>query len=130
MNGTLASGVTLTTTPTLATNTAKCRGAAKHSIDISWTPGVSGNILTVLVLFRADIAAGNASWIQSHTWSASAGAKTRTNDSYTLTASGTSEHLLSIPIVDKPAQEYTIKYSEDSSGGAGKGTITAYWTSC
>lgn len=129
MQGTLSQSVALTTTPTASTTTAKPDGRSKHIVDVYWTPGVTGNILTVLVEFRPNINTGNAGWIQSHTWSSTAGARTKTNDSYTYTASGTSEQAISIPIFEHPAQEFRIKISEDSTGGVGKGTYTAYWTS-
>lgn len=129
MNGTLASAVALTTSATASTNTAKCRGASKHSIILMWTPGTSGNVLTVTVEHRADIATGDEGWVQTGTWSATAGAKTWTANSYTYTASGTSEVSTSIPL-EEPFQEYRIKYAESEAGGATKGTITAYWTSC
>ena len=100
-------------------------GAAKHCIVLYWTPGVTGNILTIKIFMRPRTNSDDATFIQEMTWSSAAGTHTRTLDDYQFTATGTTEVGLFIT-VEQAFDEVRISYAEDSTGGAGKGTLTAY----
>ena len=106
-------------------NVSQAGGAAKHCIVLYWTPGVTGNILTIKVFMRPRINSDDATFIQEMTWSSAAGTHTRTLDDYQFTAADTDEVALYITL-EQAFDEVRISYAEDSTGGAGKGTLTAY----
>lgn len=116
---TIASAVALTTTPTASTKTVKCKSYNKHRIQLDWTPGTSGNILTVTVETRTD----GGEWTQEMSWGSTPGARTRTKESYTHTATGTTVDPSYIQL-DTLADELRVKYSESEDGSSTKGTIT------
>jgi len=120
----LATAVALTGTPTASTAAAEPKGAAKHKLWLYWTPGTSGNVLTVTIEIRPRTNTG-ATWVQELVWSSGSGAHTKTNESYTHTATGTSVVGLYVDL-ETAADEVQIKYSESDAGSATRGTITAY----
>lgn len=115
----IASAVALTTTATASTKTVKCKSALKHRIQLDWTPGTSGNVLTATVETRTN----GGEWTQEMSWGSAPGARTRTLESYTHTATGTTLTPLYLT-VETLADELRVKYTESEAGGVTKGTIT------
>jgi hypothetical protein len=116
----IASAVALTTTPTESTKTVKCKSALKHRIQLDWTPGTAANVLTVTIETRVT----GGQWTQEMSWGTTPGARTRTAESYTHTAAGTTVTPLYVTF-EGLADELRIKYSESEAGSSTKGTITA-----
>ncbi len=124
----LASALQLTASSTAATNTSIVEGMSYHTLDFAWTPGTSGNVLTVIIEHRVN-AVTNGPWTQEMDWNESpAGTYTRTLKQYQHTATGTTEVPLSV-LFEQHAGEVRIKVSESIAGGVTLGTITAYLTS-
>lgn len=127
----LASGVTLTSTLAASTNVAPVSGLGSHTIHLLWTPGTSGNILTVAIDFRVQTNAGaGTTFAQELTWGEStvvSGTRTntRTLEQYKFTSTGTTEVGLYINVKCN-AGDLQIRYAESIDGGASLGTITAY----
>ena len=115
----LASAVALTTSD-VSSVTANIAGSDQHTVYVEWTPGTSGNVLTVKLWTRADSA---SQWTQEQEWDGS-GTKTRTLIQYQHTATGTTvvPMVFSVP---QQGQEFKITFTESEAGGATKGTITA-----
>lgn len=126
----LANGTALTTTPTAGT-TAKIDGRFQHIIRVFWTPGTSGNVLTINPQTRCLFGASStdAAWTPDMEWSSTPGAKTKTDNSYTHTASGTDEIGLTI-IVPAGGDELRVLVSESEDGSSTKGTYKLKVYSC
>lgn len=118
---TLASAVALTTTPTASSKAAKVKHCNNHSIYVLWTPGTSGNVLTLTVETSPD---GGTTWFQDMQLADSSGTKTRQLVQFQHTATGTTATYHRIDLTDIESEEIRVKYSESEAGGATKGTIT------
>lgn len=127
----LASAVALTTSATASTRTANVNGTLYHTLMINWTPGTTGNVLTVSVEYSLDdvqTADASSTWFQEMGWSLSSGHYTRTLIDVQHTAASTTAVPLIYPVADGEAvnaKKIRIKYAESEAGGATKGTITA-----
>lgn len=118
----------LTVTPTASTNTAVVEGMCGHTLDLEWTPGVTGNILTVLIQHRNN-GVTDGQWTQEMVWKENpAGTLTRTLMQLVHTSVSTAVVPLSF-FFQGHYGEVRLIVSEDSSGGAGKGTLATTLTS-
>ena len=117
----LASAVALTTSPVASTQSSIV-GCDKHAIYVLWTPGTSGNVLTITVETSPD----GTNWCQDMVTPNSGGALTAQRLTFTHTATGTTLVTFRLDVNDVQGDRLRIKYSESEAGGATKGTITAY----
>jgi hypothetical protein len=115
----IASAVALTTTATASTKTVKCKSALKHRIQFDWTPGTTGNVLTLTIESRTN----GGQWTQEMSWGSSPGVRTKTAESYTHTAASTTLVPMYVTF-EGLADELRVKYTESEAGGVTKGTIT------
>lgn len=120
----LASALALTGSAAASTNTAIVGGMAYHTLHFDYTPGASGNVLTITIEERINEAT-NSGWAQECEWNESpAGTWTRTLKQYKFTSTGTTE----VPIViafQMNTDEVRIKASETGTNG----TYNAWLTS-
>lgn len=122
LNAVLATATALTTTQA-AGETTRIDGSLQQVVYIMWTPGTSGNVLTVSPQTRCVINGTGGAWAPDMEWSASPGTKTKTDNTYTFTASGVSEVTLRI-MVPLGGDELRVLASESEAGGATKGTYS------
>lgn len=115
----IASAVALTTTLTASTKTVKSRNADKFRIQVDWTPGTSGNVLT----FAVDTRTKDGQWTQEMSWGNSPGTRTRTLEQYQHTASGTTLVPLFLNF-EAVCDELRVRYAESEAGSATKGTVS------
>ena len=114
----------LTSTPTASTNTAVVQGMNYHTLHFDYTPGASGNVLTITIEGRVN-AVTNSAYAQEMEWNESpAGTWTRTLKQYKFTSSGTSKISLVI-VFQMHTGEIRIKASETGTNG----TYDAWLTS-
>lgn len=106
--------------------TANVQGNYYHTLHLEWTPGVTGNIFTVKIYTRAS--SGTGQWTQDMTWANSSGTITRTLSKLQHTAASTTVVPLRYDFTGQ-AEDLKFVYNEDSTGGAGKGTLVATLTS-
>lgn len=119
----------LTTSLTASTNTSITEGYNYHTLELAWTPGTSGNILTVTIEHRALNAVTNGPWTQDMKWNESpAGTLTRQVLQLKETATGTTELGLYYTFPNH-GDEYRIKVAESEDGSSTKGTLSAWLTS-
>ncbi len=124
----LCSAQVLTASAVDSTNTSMTEGMCAHTLDIFWTPGTTGNVLTVTIFHRVK-ASTDSSYVQDMQWNDSpAGTYTRTLNLIQHTATGTSEVPLSYFFAGHKG-EVKIQVTESVAGGVTLGTITAYLTS-
>lgn len=120
----LATALALTGTASPATNAALVEGMNYHTLHFDYTPGASGNVLTVTIEGRVN-AVTNGGWAQESEWNESpAGTWTRTTKQYKFTSTGTSEVPLYMTF-EGHFGEIRIKASETGSNG----TYNAWLTS-
>jgi hypothetical protein len=97
----------------------KLDGTYYHTLFLEWTPGVTGNILLVKVFTRKD---ANGQWTQEMDWTNTSGTYTRVVAQLSHTAASTTVVPLRYHFTGQGEDVY-FTYSEDSTGGASKGTL-------
>lgn len=99
--------------------TAKVDSMFNHTLFLEWTPGVSGNILLVKIFTRAD---ADSQWTQEMDWTNTSGTYTRVAAELKHVATGTTVVPMKYHFTGQGEDIY-FTYQEDSTGGAGKGTL-------
>ncbi len=121
----LATTVTLTGSAVDSTNTSMTEGMCAHTLDFEYTPGASGNVLTVTI-FHRNKGSTDGAYTQEMQWNDSpAGTYVRTLNQLQFTATGTSLVPLSF-FFQGHYGEVKIQYTES---GSVFGTISAMLTS-
>ncbi len=124
----VCSALATTNASAAATNTINVGGASYHTLYIDWTPGVSGNILKLLIQGRIN-GATDSSWFQETEWNESpTGTFTPVLRQLNVTATGTT--IVSYQYVFQfHAEQIRVMVLETDDGGATKGTISMYLSS-
>lgn len=120
LNSVVTTGTNLTTTPTSA-GTVNIDGQLQHIVYVFWTPGTVGNVLTINPQTTILVNDSARAWTPDMDWSAAAGAKTKTDNTYTHTATGVTEVGLRI-LVPAGGDVMRVLASESEAGGATKGS--------
>jgi len=116
------SNATATTNAYQNSATTEINGNLKHVIKVAWTPGVIGNVLSINPQTRFLVDSVGTAWTPDMTWGAAAGTKTKTDNVYTHTATGTTEVGFTI-ILEGGGDDLRVQFKESDDGAAGKGTI-------
>lgn len=121
--GFIEKDLALATTYQASPNEQAINGRLQQVVYVFWTPGTAANVLSVDIQTTCVEDGSTMAWTSDHEWTAAAGTKTKTDNTYTFTAAGTSEVGLRI-IAPLGGDKIRVRVKESEAGSSTKGTAT------